>query len=329
MSYKSVWDFGREGKANYSVHAIGNYPTKIRPIVVAKIVERFSKKGDTILDPFCGSGTVAVEAKLQGRNSINYDINPVAVELTKIKLDKLDKIEMQKAIMELIEETKKDLQRSKSRTEKIYIEKEIKNLKIRLKKIKEGNPDILNTTHIVEIRDARKLDLLDESIDAIITDIPYANMIPYSKERDDLSNLKDYNIFLREIKKAFLELWRVLKKGKYCVIFVSDYRVAASRQIIPIHSDVIQIMREIGFILFDIYIWRYYRSGGFRPFGTPPYQAMNVHIYILCFYKPTGNEISKPNRPIRYRKSLIEKIKKTSLSLEFDLFSGNSKNEKN
>ncbi len=75
MSYKSVWDFGRDGVTNYSVHRLGEYPTKIRPIVVARIVERFSKEGDTILDPFCGSGTVAVEAKLQGRNSINFDIN--------------------------------------------------------------------------------------------------------------------------------------------------------------------------------------------------------------------------------------------------------------
>jgi len=33
MSYKSVWDFGRAGKANYGVHSVGEYPTKIRPLV--------------------------------------------------------------------------------------------------------------------------------------------------------------------------------------------------------------------------------------------------------------------------------------------------------
>ena len=60
MSYLSVWDFGRDGKANYSVHGIGEYPSKIRPIVISKIIERFSKIGDTVLDPFCGGGTVAV-----------------------------------------------------------------------------------------------------------------------------------------------------------------------------------------------------------------------------------------------------------------------------
>ena len=81
MSYKSVWDFGRSGGiTNYSVHSIGEYPSKIRPIVFHQIVKRFSNKGDIILDPFCGCGTMAVEAKIQGRHSINFDINPNAIE---------------------------------------------------------------------------------------------------------------------------------------------------------------------------------------------------------------------------------------------------------
>lgn len=309
MSYKSVWDFGRAGKANYSVHTIGDYPSKIRPIVIRKIVERFSKKGDIILDPFCGSGTVAVEAKLQGRNSINYDINPIAIELTKRKLSALDQMEMQKAYMELIEDCKKELRQQQRKMEKISLEKELKKLQSRLEEIQSDGSIACNTKHIVEVRDARKLDLADESVDSVITDIPYANMIQYTNLEKDLSILKSYELFLEEITKAFREIWRVLKRGKYCVIFAADYRVGASRKIFPVHSDVIQAMRNIGFTLFDEYIWRYYRSGGFRPFGKPPYQAMNVHIYILCFYKPVGDEEEKPNRPIRYRKRLIEKIK--------------------
>ena len=48
---------------------------------------RYSSEGDTVLDQFVGGGTTAVEAKLTGRNFIGFDINPVAVELTKKKLD--------------------------------------------------------------------------------------------------------------------------------------------------------------------------------------------------------------------------------------------------
>lgn len=258
VGYKSVWDFGREAKVYYP-HNVGEYPTKILPQAARILVRRFSKEGDTILDPFCGAGTFAVEAKIAGRNSINYDINPRAVELTKLKLSLVNPI------------------------------------------------DGRETTHVVEVQDARKLPLDDESVDAIITDIPYASMIKYSNLPNDLSTIEDYDKFLEEISKAFKEMWRVLKWDKYCVIFVCDYRIGAARKILPLHSDVIQIMRDIGFTLFDIYIWRYYRSGGFRPFGARPYQAMGLHSYILVFHK-RKKEINKRNRPMKYRKRLAEKI---------------------
>lgn len=310
MSYKSVWDFGRAGRANYGVHKIGEYPTKIRPVVVSKIVERFSGEGETILDPFCGSGTVAVEAKLQGRNSISYDVNPEAVELTKAKLRMLDDRGMQESIIELMSEYDRELRRTNGRAAKRVVEKEIVRLENILERIRGGDPSFCATQHTVELRDARCLVLGDESVDSVVTDIPYANMIPYSDLEGDLSTLEDYKEFKQEIGVAFKEMWRVLKKGRYCVVFTADYRIGASRIILPVHSDVIQIMLGIGFTLFDTYIWRYYRSGGFRPFGRPPYQAMNTHIYILCFYKPRGDEERKPNRPIRFRKRLIEKVKK-------------------
>lgn len=306
--YKSVWDFGRAGKANYSVHATGEYPSKIRPIVIAKIVERFSERGDTILDPFCGGGTVAIEAKIQGRNSINYDVVPKAVELTKKRLEALTKEEIRKITSKFINEYKTEFKKLTRRMKKIQLEKEIKKLEEKLNELEDNNSQYYRTTHIVDIKDARKLNLNGKSVDAVITDIPYASMIKYSNEPEDLSTIQNYQKFLDELGVALEKAGNALKKGKYFVIFVADYRVGASRLILPVHSDVIQIMRGLGFDLFDVYIWRYYRSGGFRPFGKKPYQAMNFHIYILCFYKPTGEEVYKPNRPIRYRKRLIEKL---------------------
>lgn len=58
------------------------YPTQ-KPIELLKrIIEIGSNEDDVILDPFCGSGTTLVTAKLMGRKYIGCDINPDAVLLS-------------------------------------------------------------------------------------------------------------------------------------------------------------------------------------------------------------------------------------------------------
>jgi len=156
--------------------------------------------------------------------------------------------------------------------------------------------------------DARALPIRSDSVDAIVTDIPYADMIRYSDLPADLSTIEDYEAFLDALGIAFDEMARVLKPNRYCAIFVADYRIARSRVILPLHADVIGLMQARGFDLFDLYVWRYYRSGGFRPFGAKPYQAMNVHSYILVFHKPVAPKALVKNRPVRYRPRLMEKL---------------------
>jgi DNA modification methylase len=62
------------------------YPTQ-KPIHLLKqIINISSDEGDTILDPFCGSGTSMVAAKLMNREYIGVDISPDAIELTNQRL---------------------------------------------------------------------------------------------------------------------------------------------------------------------------------------------------------------------------------------------------
>ena len=76
-------------------------------------------------------------------------------------------------------------------------------------------------------RDARDLSKAkDESIDFILTHPPYADIIKYSDGEldDDLSNIHDIDKFADEMEKVARELFRVLKKGKYCAILIGDTR---------------------------------------------------------------------------------------------------------
>jgi hypothetical protein len=75
-----------EEAARAHVHGFHSYPARMHPLTARRLVEGFSRPGDVVLDPFCGSGTVLVEAKLAGRKAIGVDANPLAIRLAARKL---------------------------------------------------------------------------------------------------------------------------------------------------------------------------------------------------------------------------------------------------
>ena len=62
------------------------FPTQKPFLLMKRIVEIATDECDTVLDPFCGSGSTLVASQLLGRNSIGIDIDPDAIELTERRL---------------------------------------------------------------------------------------------------------------------------------------------------------------------------------------------------------------------------------------------------
>jgi site-specific DNA-methyltransferase (adenine-specific) len=62
------------------------YPTQKPILLLERIIEIASNEGDTILDPFCGSGTTLAAGKLKNRKVIGIDISKEAIEITKTRL---------------------------------------------------------------------------------------------------------------------------------------------------------------------------------------------------------------------------------------------------
>lgn len=60
---------------HYGVHP---YFTRRPSNVVRAYIERYSREGDVVLDPFGGTGVTAIEAMLLGRRAIHNDLNPFA-----------------------------------------------------------------------------------------------------------------------------------------------------------------------------------------------------------------------------------------------------------
>lgn len=70
------WSF-REEDTTYLSHDIHPYPAKFAPQLPAQIIKLLSSTGETVWDPFGGSGTTALEALLNDRCCISTDINPI------------------------------------------------------------------------------------------------------------------------------------------------------------------------------------------------------------------------------------------------------------
>jgi len=49
------------------------------------MIERYSAYGDTVLDPFMGSGTANVEVLILGKNSVGIDVDPFSKMLSRVK----------------------------------------------------------------------------------------------------------------------------------------------------------------------------------------------------------------------------------------------------
>ena len=78
------WDYRGESTKSYT-HGFHSYPAMMIPQVAHRLIEKYSTEGDILLDPFCGSGSVIVEAKVARRHSWGIDLNPLAILIARVK----------------------------------------------------------------------------------------------------------------------------------------------------------------------------------------------------------------------------------------------------
>ncbi len=159
--------------------------------------------------------------------------------------------------------------------------------------------------------DARNLGLIeDDSIDLIATHPPYANIIPYSKQRKvegDLSQVYTLDEYLQGMLDIAKESLRVLKPGRFCAVLIGDTR--KHRHYVPIAFRVLQQFLDVGFILREDIIkcqWNVKRSGqkwvGLaktaeecwveKPKGKSYWTdfLLIYHEHLFVFRKPKGDE---------------------------------------
>ena len=88
------------------VHRLHPYLGKFIPQLVEIFLRKYFAPGQTVLDPFCGSGTTLVQANELGINSVGYDISAFNVLLASAKLATYDVPTVTREIMEVLRRTR-------------------------------------------------------------------------------------------------------------------------------------------------------------------------------------------------------------------------------
>jgi len=103
---KEEWNQYFTGHWNFSGEKQDKHLAMFPEELPGRLIKMFSFVGDTVLDPFLGSGTTSLAAKNLNRNSIGYEINEGFVPIIKEKFDLKQGSIFQDAKVELVNQPK-------------------------------------------------------------------------------------------------------------------------------------------------------------------------------------------------------------------------------
>ena len=88
------------------VHRLHPYLGKYIPQLVEIFLRKFFSPGQTVIDPFCGSGTTLVEANALGIHSVGYDVSAFNVLLCTAKTDRYNVREARSEILDVLQKVR-------------------------------------------------------------------------------------------------------------------------------------------------------------------------------------------------------------------------------
>jgi modification methylase len=175
----------------------------------------------------------------------------------------------------------------------------------------------IHSYHKIYIADARNLSMIpDESIHLVLTSPPYWNLKEYNQHKNQLGHIDDYQTFLTELDKIWIECYKKLVIGGRMVIIVGDVllsrREYGRHKVVPLHADIQVRCEKIGFDNLAPIFWHKISNASFEVSGNTkflgkPYEPNGIikHDieYILMLRKNGG-----------YRKPTLEQRRLSIIS---------------
>lgn len=221
------------------------HPATYSPTMVSDFIKFFTKEGQNVLDPFAGIGSTLVAARRTGRVGYGIELNKKYYDI----------------ILKRVPEFKNNVFNDDARN--------VENLPL---------PKIHYS-----ISSPPYWDMLQRSTDGFMKERESKNLdYKYSEADNDLGNINDYDEFVKEACKVYLNLYDLLEDGAYITIIVKN--VKKGGKLYPLAWDM---ARELGkkYVLKDEKIWIQDKIG-LSPYGYPYSWVSNIlHHYCLILRK--------------------------------------------
>jgi DNA modification methylase len=223
----------------YLTHWIYPYKGKFHPQLVRAALNMIGlRPGETVLDPFVGSGTTALEAQLLGVNCVGFDASPLCVLQSRVKTashEVVDKIRERCGELRRVNRANTSLEEATSamsadpdqRVADFFRLAQLVALSDSVRRRKDVAAALASKTELmvqsvadydqirkdlgltlgratIERGDARALPVRDDSIDGIVTSPPYSIALDYIK--NDAHALRALGLDTSEIREQFIGL---------------------------------------------------------------------------------------------------------------------------
>ncbi len=222
-----------------------DHPATFSPTMIEDFVKFFTKKGENVLDPFCGIGSTLVACKRTGRVGYGIELNKKYYKLS----------------IKRTPEFKKNIFNKNA--------EDIKKLNLPKIDYSISSPPYWN--------------VLNRSTKNFKTDRTKNGFdVNYSEHQDDLGNVEDYELFLERLAKIYFDIFDLLKDGGYLTVIVKN--IKKEGKMYPLAWDLARILSK-KYQLKDEKLWIQDKVGLAPYGYPSAWASNILHHYCLIFKK--------------------------------------------
>jgi len=290
------------------------HPAKMNTKLLKFLIKQFTKEGDTVLDPMCGSGSTGVVASLLNRNAVQVDIEKKFVdwaEQAKRKVEAQATLTPKGSIRNICGDSRK-LSEILQKVDVIVTSPPYGEAQDGHGIAKEGyrgkkhSPtDLVGNRSYMPDKFESQQNISKLKYDAVITSPPYAHDSVvhknrsgetqvakekfgysdfYSESEDNIGNLKK-ETYLEAMLKVYMEMFRVLKPDGKAIIIIKPF--IRNKKVVDLPYHTWLLLGRVGFKLVKLYKLRLKQDSFWRILYRKKYPRVPEikHEYVIVTQK--------------------------------------------